>query len=57
MSGENIEYTIINKKLIVPTEGKIDCIVQKKSDGFQVAPCKKFDFEIKLKGKAIIALI
>lgn len=57
MSGENIDYNVVNKDQYKPTEGKIDSICQKNSKGFNVEVQGKFSFEIRLKTKAIVSTI
>lgn len=42
MSGESIDYTIVNKNKIVCQQGKIDNIIQKQSDGFIIEHTVKF---------------
>ena len=42
MSGDNIDYTIINKAKIVSQHGKIDSIVQKQSEGFIIGNTDRF---------------
>jgi hypothetical protein len=56
MSGSNLEYTVLKKDSYY-TNGKIDSICQKNSDGFDVEVEVGFTFEIKLKAKAVVNLI
>ena len=53
----NLEYTILKKSSIIPNVGSMDNIVQKNSDGVEFHDIESFDFEIKLKTKAIVQLI
>jgi putative sterol carrier protein len=47
----------MNKTKIFPTEGKIESIYQKNSEGFIVESEKGFSFSLKLKHKSIVSLI
>jgi len=44
MSGDSIDYIIVNKGKIVTQQGKIDNIVQKQSQGFIIEHTMKFEF-------------
>lgn len=42
MSGDCLDYVIVNKTKIVPQTGSIESIVQKKSNGFTMEHTSKF---------------